>query len=80
MILMPTIALAGAERSIKLPPPPLKREGTLLQALQSRRSTREFALRSLPLDLLGTLLWAAFGVNRPATADAPRLRRTTCRK
>jgi SagB-type dehydrogenase family enzyme len=40
---------------------------TLMQALQSRASAREFAPRSLPWELLGTLLWAAFGVNRPAT-------------
>jgi len=64
---MPAIDRAGQESLIKLPPPRLERDGTLMQALRSRGSTREFAPRSLPRELLGTLLWAAFGVNRPAT-------------
>jgi SagB-type dehydrogenase family enzyme len=38
-----------------------------MQALTLRRSTRAFSARPLPEDLLSTLLWAAFGINRPAT-------------
>jgi len=37
----------------------------LVQALKARRSTREFSDRPLPLDSLSTLLWSAFGINRP---------------
>ncbi|HXZ93097.1 MAG TPA: nitroreductase family protein [Burkholderiales bacterium] len=33
--------------------------------MKLRRSTREFAARPLPAETLSTLLWAAFGVNRP---------------
>ena len=29
------------------------------------RSTRDFASRELPRDVLSTLLWCAFGINRP---------------
>lgn len=37
----------------------------LLQALDLRRSKREFLTNGLPADVLGGLLWAAFGINRP---------------
>lgn len=44
--------------------------GSLAQAMWARRSTREFdAARKLPLSILSELLWCAYGVNRPATAD-----------
>lgn len=62
---MSTVASAREDRSIALPPPQTERSGTLMQALRSRRSTREFSERTLPLNDLSTLLWAAFGVNRP---------------
>lgn len=46
-------------------PPPRKDGGRpLMQALQLRRSTREFAARPLPPQVLSDLLWAAYGVNR----------------
>jgi nitroreductase len=35
-------------------------------ALAQRRTTREISAKSLPLQLLSNLLWAADGVNRPA--------------
>ena len=38
----------------------------LLRALKLRRSTREYADRTLPLQVLSDLLWAAFGINRPS--------------
>ena len=31
-----------------------------------RRSTREYSDRSLPVQVLSDLLWAAFGINRPS--------------
>ncbi len=64
---MSTTALAQESRVIKLPPPQTTGGGELFQALKSRRSTRAFSARPLPQDLLSTLLWAAFGINRPAT-------------
>ena len=64
---MSTTALAQENRVIKLPPPKTTGGGELLQALKSRRSTRAFSARPLPQDLLSTILWAAIGINRPAT-------------
>ncbi len=37
-----------------------------MDALMLRRSTREYANRALPTQVLSDLLWAAFGVNRPS--------------
>lgn len=62
---MSKTVLAQAGGSITLPPPQTTGTVSLLQALRSRRSTREFSPRPLPLDALSTLLWSAFGVNRP---------------
>lgn len=38
----------------------------LKKALTLRRSTREYADRTLPQQVLSDLLWAAFGINRPS--------------
>ena len=53
------------------PPTPRPDFGvSLARALRARRSTREFdASRGLPPSILSELLWCAYGVNRPATAD-----------
>jgi len=65
IMLMSKAALAHGGGAIALPPPQTTGTVSLLQALRSRRSTREFSSRPLPLDVLSTLLWSAFGVNRP---------------
>ncbi len=49
---------------IRLPPAQMHGGLPLLDALGLRRSSREFAGTELPLPLLSTLLWAAWGVNR----------------
>ncbi|MBF8253669.1 MAG: nitroreductase [Deltaproteobacteria bacterium] len=67
VLLMSTTALAQESRVIQLPQPQTTGGGELLQALKSRKSSRTFSARPLPQDLLSTLLWAAFGINRPAT-------------
>ncbi len=64
---MSTTALAQESHVIKLPQPQTTGGGELLQALKSRKSSRAFSARPLPQDQLSTLLWAAFGINRPAT-------------
>ena len=64
---MPTPALSRGDRVIKLPQPSIQEGGELIEALKARRSTRSFSPKPLPQDLLSTLLWAAFGINRPAT-------------
>jgi nitroreductase len=50
---------------IELPAPRTYGNQSLTAALTLRRSTREYADRPLPLQVLSDLLWAAFGVNRP---------------
>ncbi len=67
MLMATTTAFAQETRVIKLPPPQITGGGELLNALKARKSTRAFSPRPLPQDLLSTLLWAAFGINRPAT-------------
>lgn len=54
---------------LKLPPPMRDGGMPLLGALQHRRSTRTFAPASLDDVMLSTLLWAAFGINRPDTGQ-----------
>jgi SagB-type dehydrogenase family enzyme len=63
-MLMPTLAMAQDDSVVRLPPPALARGVSLFDALKARKSTREFSDKPLPLALLSTLLWAAFGVNR----------------
>ncbi len=62
-------AAARAFGPIALPLPRADFGTSLAQALKLRRSTREFAPRPLPLQVLSELLWSAYGVNRPASAD-----------
>ena len=65
VMLMSRVVLAQGGGAIALPPPQTTGTVSLLQALRARRSTREFSARPLPLDVLSTLLWSAFGVNLP---------------
>ena len=61
---LPARALAQESRAL---PAPRKDIGKpLMQALQARRSTREYSTRALPEQALSDLLWAAYGVNRPS--------------
>lgn len=52
-------------QDVKLPSPSLDNNVTLMQSLQNRHSSREFADRQIPDDVLSTVLWAACGINRP---------------
>jgi nitroreductase len=57
---------AIAQGSLRALPAPRKNIGTpLMQALQARHSTREYASRPLPEQVLSEVLWAAYGINRP---------------
>ena len=63
-------ALSAQEAQVvELPPPRAAGGKPLIEALKLRRSTREYADRSLPPQILSDLLWSAFGINRPATGD-----------
>lgn len=51
---------------IGLNAPDTTRGASVMQALQERKSVREYADRELTLEDLSDLLWAANGINRPA--------------
>ncbi len=57
-------AAHAQEKVISLPAPDMGREGTVMQALQDRKSTRQFSPEALSIQDLGDLLWAACGINR----------------
>jgi nitroreductase len=65
----PGLALAQTPPPLELPPPRASGGKPLIDALKLRRSTRDYADRPLPAQILSDLLWAAFGVNRPASGD-----------
>jgi len=65
LVAMPGLAQA-AQEAMPLPAPRRTGGMPLMQALQLRRSTREFAPRPLPPAVVSDLLWAAFGINRPS--------------
>jgi nitroreductase len=59
--------MAAVAQELRMLPDPRKEAGKpLMQALQLRRSIREFSRRPLPPQVLSDLLWAAYGVNRPS--------------
>jgi SagB-type dehydrogenase family enzyme len=64
---MSTIELEITTDSIDLPPPVLSSPATLAQALAGRRSGRAFRPDALPLAVLSSLLWSAYGINRRAS-------------
>jgi nitroreductase len=53
--------------SIPLPPARTGEAWPLMAALLERRSSRSFRSDELPLQAIADLLWAGFGVNRPAS-------------
>ena len=63
----PVSAVAQGSKLRDLPPPRSEGGQSLTAALKLRRSTREYSDRPLPAQALSDLLWAAFGINRPAS-------------
>jgi SagB-type dehydrogenase family enzyme len=66
-VLLASARAAPAEdlKTIALPKPQTDGGRPLMQVLKERQSLRSFSDRKLPDEVLGNLLWAAFGVNRP---------------
>lgn len=60
---------AGAEerKPVSLVKPQMDSGRLLMHVLKERKSTRAFSGEKLPIRVLSNLLWAANGVNRPAT-------------
>ena len=52
-------------KPILLPPPQTEIGKPLMQALKLRQSSRSFDSKTLPLQEVSNLLWAACGINRP---------------
>ncbi len=63
-----TVGSAAAQELAPIPLPSPQTDGgqPLMQALKLRATSRAFAPDPLPLQTLANLLWAAFGINRPA--------------
>jgi len=59
--LRPRPAKGDTRKSIKLPAPDKRGGLPLMQVIARRRSSRDFSSKALPLPVLSTLLWAAFG-------------------
>ena len=65
-VLMATLmATSVMAADIKLPEPDKSNTTTLIQALEKRHSDREFSNKPMDNKTLSTILWVAYGVNRP---------------
>lgn len=62
--LRPKPAKGDAATSISLPPPEKHGGLPLMEALAIRHSSRDFVPNPLSMQLLSSLLWAAYGMNR----------------
>ena len=65
---------------IHLPPPQTDGGVSLMQALQNRRSTKEFDNRALNPNQISNLLWAAFGINRPESGKRTAASAVNCQE
>ncbi len=66
-LLCTTVSLAETLKPISLPKPRVEGGRPFMRVLKDRSSSRSFSPEKLPLQVLSDLLWAAFGVNRPAS-------------
>jgi hypothetical protein len=69
LMIMTASTIAGELQNVLLPPPQTEGGKPLMQALKERHSTREFSPEALSSQVLSNLLWAAAGVNRPASGQ-----------
>ena len=65
VLFMGVAGFADTPQGIALPKPNTEGGKPLMQALNERKSAREFSVEKLSPQVLSNLLWAAFGVNRP---------------
>ncbi|MCQ2913639.1 MAG: nitroreductase family protein [Alphaproteobacteria bacterium] len=56
---------AFANDTLDLPEPDKSDAVSLMQALNNRQSIKTFAIKNIDNTTLSTILWAAYGVNRP---------------
>lgn len=62
--LLTSMGFSQTPKRIELPRPQIEGGKSLMQALEDRKTSREFSGRTLSAQMLSNLLWAAFGVNR----------------
>ncbi len=60
-----TLGFAQDAPVIHFQPPPKSGGKSVMKALHERKTIREISSDKLPNKVLGNLLWAAFGINRP---------------
>ena len=65
LLMTASCLLAQEPKPLPLPPPQTDGGRPLMQVLNDRKTTRDFAPDKLSPQVLSNLLWAAFGVNRP---------------
>ena len=65
LAMAPSMALAQEPKAIQLVRPQTGSGNPLMQLLWKRKSSREFNSEPLSVEVLSSLLWAAFGINRP---------------
>lgn len=59
------ISSVAAEKVIKLPMPEVGLDGEFRTALKNRATTRDLKSEELPMEIISSLLWSAYGFNRP---------------
>ena len=64
-------AFVAMGQEVKMPEPALDAEASLKEALENRRSEREYVVRPLDLQTMSNLLWAGWGYNRDDKRTAP---------
>jgi nitroreductase len=67
LLIFPSIIFAQDLQPLQLPAPQITGGKPLMQALSERKTTRTFSSEKIAPQVLSNLLWAAFGINRPAT-------------
>lgn len=78
-----TVILAAtsckAQDNIQLPKQSMDNNVMLMQSLQNRHSSREYADKDIPDDLQSTVLWAACVINQPESGRLQLRRLSTHR-
>ena len=67
LLLCPSFARAQELKAIQLLEPQMDGGRPLMRVLKDRVSSRNFSPEKLPMQALSNILWAAFGINRPAS-------------
>ena len=67
MLVCSTVTSGQELKPLQLLKPQMDGGRPLMQVFKDRKSSRTFSNKKLPIQVLSNMLWAAFGVNRPAS-------------